>query len=724
MIGLWEGSPPETISSSQEFAIIGQVYHYEVKSGKQMIYTKNNYILDNQPQDQKYPSENIKLERLIIYPTTIQTIKIGNILSMRGRLNPIEEPTNPGQFHMRSYYQGKGISHMVFAKEIGYIDKQYSAYGEILRTLRESFGEVISLLMNDERRAGVLKAVLLGDKTDLQKDLKRLYEKNGISHILAISGLHISMIGLGLGKMLRKVQLSFKKASVLSVILMVSYGIMTGGGISTIRALCMFVLLLLGELAERTYDLLTALSIAAIVVLFYNPYSLYQVGFLLSFGAVLGIAILYPVLCDIWEVKHGIIKSMLMSVSIQLMTLPFVLYFFFEISIYGIFLNLVVIPLMTVVLISGLSAGMAGLCSVIIGRIFILPCKWILSAYEYLCMICIRLPFSQVVLGQPKVWQMCLYYFWMVVFLLSWKLCKSKRVKRIKALCCIFILMTGCLIYRGQGNLKMVFLDVGQGDGIFIQTPSGHNILVDGGSTSIDKVGEYRIVPFLKSEGVTVLDYILITHEDADHINGVLELIEMAKGNKRDEFGGFQIKSLVLADTLDKSSYKKIEEKALKKKIPVIYMGRGDVIEDGKVRLDCIHPRKKWKGNAGNESSLVLLLSYGQIQVLLTGDVEGQGENELLQFIRESGDTNLKEIEVLKVSHHGSKNSTTAEFLEEVKPEISVISAGRDNRYGHPHKELLQRLETAGAEIYSTKLRGAVTIISNGTQLWVNTYCP
>ena len=251
------------------------------------------------------------------------------------------------------------------------------------------------------------------------------------------------------------------------------------------------------------------------------------------------------------------------------------------------------------------------------------------------------------------------------------------------------------IIEIGKEELEVTFLDVGQGDGIFLQTDTGLTCMIDGGSTDIKQVGKYRIEPFLKSKGVRKLDYVFVTHGDQDHLNGIVELMER-------QAYGISIDTLVLPrkdvwdDTLWQLAYQ-----ADMQGVSVVAMHEGESVEDARISIECIHPAENSEADPGNASSLVLKVTCQNVKLLLTGDVEGKGEEELVERFSE-------EIFLLKVAHHGSKNSTRELFLEQVKPKYAIISAGRNNSYGHPNQETIQRLKQSGVKIYSTQDNGAI----------------
>jgi competence protein ComEC len=242
---------------------------------------------------------------------------------------------------------------------------------------------------------------------------------------------------------------------------------------------------------------------------------------------------------------------------------------------------------------------------------------------------------------------------------------------------------------------------VGQGDGIVIHSVDGTNYMIDGGSTDIQNVGKYRILPYLKSKGINKLDYCIITHPDEDHKSGLIEIIN----------SDYEIDNLIMPDTgMDDDAYLQLEQLAIENGIHVIYFSKGDKLTEGKLELECLHPYEEYVPESRNDYSTVLSLRFDELDLLLTGDIEEKGEKEITKLI-------TKDYDILKVSHHGSKYSTSIEFLDKVNAEYAIISCGENNPYGHPHQELIQRLEDKEMEVMITKDSGAITIKVRGNQM-------
>ncbi|MDD6812614.1 MAG: DNA internalization-related competence protein ComEC/Rec2, partial [Lachnospiraceae bacterium] len=512
----------------------------------------------------------------------------------------------------------------------------------------------------------------------------------------------------------------------LAIGFMYCYGVMTGMSVSSIRAIMMFGFHVSSELCKRTYDMLTAMTIAAISILIEQPLYLYHSGFLFSFGAILGIGLLAPAVEEngighlapiVKENGIGsrkIIKAIEANLAIAIAVFPVYLYFYYEYPLYSLFLNLLIIP-GTVLLVSGGLLSVAGAAyRIFLGKCFALPIGGLLRLYEMCCMFFQQLPGNRSIIGRPAMWQIAIFSF-----LICFTFICCKRMTKIEFWMYILLAFL-CITIRFSDGLQITFLDVGQGDGIYLADGKGGHYLIDGGSSSKNELGEYQLVPFLKATGVDTLDVVFVTHLDDDHYNGIEYLL------MEQEHNGICIRRLILpalCENCQDERYNALEKKALQQNVVLQYMDNGDVIRHGNFKLTCLHPNgcknnnittnkceiAKDTTNDGtkNEQSLVLYLEYGNFTALFTGDLEGSGEEEVQKKLKEAG-ANLRRLTVLKVAHHGSRNSTSQTFLNLTRPEIAVISCGENNRYGHPHAELLERLEAVGAKVMRTDEMGAI----------------
>lgn len=692
------------IKEGETYLVTGCVYRVEThvtnKSSLQWIY------LDSVTFKGAGSQEAALSSRLICKTAEGFRPKIGSRVQITGQFSYFTQAANPGEFDSARYYHILGIGGSLRKAVILKADRSCSRIREDLFCLQNFWRKKLYACF-PEKEASVLSAMLLGDKTLLDEETEELYRRNGIIHILSISGLHITIIGMGLYKLLRKAGCPIFLASPAAGAVLLLYGIMTGMGISTCRAAGMFLIRMLGELSGRTYDMLTALAVMAVMILIRQPEYLLHSGFLLSFCSVCGIGLLMPALKQALPALPAFLAP---GAAIGLFTLPIQLVFYYEIPVYAVFLNLLVLPFMSIVMGIGLAVVL------IPGAAFLAPADcFVFSVYERLCGFFERLPGHTWRPGHPAAVQVIAFYLILIVFLL-WK----GRGAGKKIRCILPALAVLILTLRFRPELKVTFLDVGQGDGICVQTAGGEVYLFDGGSSSRQNVGTYTLLPYLKYEGINHIDAVFLSHPDADHINGVLELI--SRGEKE----GISVERLFLPDIAPQDRnedfgriWDAVENAPQGSSTTVSYLSEGAVWQSGDTVFTCLHPPagKSWED--ANSYSQCFLIEQGAFSMLLTGDVQGTGEEALYEVLSEK---KISDITLLKAAHHGSRNSTPMKLLALLKPRITVISCGADNSYGHPHEELLERLNQAGCRIYITARSGALTVETGKRKVHVVPY--
>ena len=331
---------------------------------------------------------------------------IGERVCVIGELKRFRRPGNPGEFDYAAYYHAQGYGGQMYGEVVRKAGGGVSPYFQGIYRLKRQAAEILERICEKED-LGIFQSVVLGDKSSLEEDTRKLYQKNGISHLLAVSGLHISMISLAVYGLFRKLGLSIGQAGMGAGFLTISYGILSGGSASAVRAVVMICLRLTADRFGRTYDLLSAMAVAALMLLVKSPLLLFQASFQLSFGAILGIGAVLPVLQE--YAKAGCMKMILPGLAIQIVTLPMIAYHFFEYPVYSMLLNLLVVPLMSGVLISGIFGVIVGGFSLLGGRIAIGGGHYVLMLYRILCERFQRLPGATWVMGRPKMWQIGMY---------------------------------------------------------------------------------------------------------------------------------------------------------------------------------------------------------------------------------------------------------------------------------------------------------------------------
>lgn len=713
-------SPPDFSKWEGKTVILtGRVYKKEctASAGTGILYLRLIESEDNLHQADT--GNEAEKQNIICYLKLGQILpEMGSIVRVKGKLQCFEKPSNPGQFDAESYYHTLKISFQLNQTEIQGKSQKYNCISEKLYQIRAYFSEILDHLLS-KQDASVMKMMLLGEKKAADKEIKELYQRNGMAHVLAISGLHISLLGMTLFRLLKKTGLPMGIAAGLPAFLMALYGIMTGFSVSALRAVCMFIIHMAAKLFGRTYDLITAAFLAAVFIVLDQPLYLSDSSFLFSFGCIFAIGFLVPALTkendwqkDAWmrqaerPVKQPgrALTAFLSGGAITMAGLPLQLYFFYQTPLYAVILNLLVIPFMSLLLPGGILLCLFGRWESI-GSLLAVPVSGCLAIYEKLCLICEKLPFHTIISGRPSGLKLFLYGSILLTVIIFQK--KLSLKKKWAMLLCGAVL----LVLPGTGETAVTFLDVGQGDCIHIKSEAGNHYLVDGGSTTVSNVGTYRIIPFLKEQGADKIEAVFVTHPDADHCGGIKELLEEGKEQ------GIQVKRLCLPDIAENvrdESYNELIEIAEKNGVSCDFVSKGREIREKDFRLLCLHPEKGYANSEANQYSTVLLFQTGFFQALLTGDVEGHGERELQKVLEE---INLSNITVLKAAHHGSAGSTPEEMLAALSPAYTVISCGENNSYGHPHGELLERLYAQKTEILLTYESGAITFHTDGKKL-------
>lgn len=710
------------LKDGQEVRLEGEVAWVEKKSRCVYVYLTNCML-----------SSRVRCNDVLAYAST-DDVSVGQILVVRGTIALFERAPNEGGFDAESFYQSRGIDFGLWVSKVERVCREARPWQRALFSLRE---RILKSLADCGGTDGILSAMLLGEKGELDIEVKQLYQKAGISHILAISGLHVTLLGIGFYHLLRRMGMRYLTAGTLCAFFTLAYGIMTGGSVPTCRAIGMVMVLLAADILGRGYDMLNALGLICIVLLWDNPFLIGYSGFWFSVFAVLGVGIAGPVLAE-WGMRpseeqetkavdrgksvrerlsarvHAVQEGLWTSLGIQLMTLPLVAYSYCEIPVYALLINTVVLALVKGLLVLGCGAAAAGMWSVATGSFLMAFCNRILYLYEWLCLVTLDLPAARIIVGCPRPWQMAVYYllFAAILSFMRWRTSAREGVTkqgrpwggaaRVLGILLCSSGLFAVLVFRPAGGFEIDVLDVGQGDGIYLRTDEGVSMFIDGGSTDVSGVGNYRILPFLKYRGVKRISYWFVSHADADHVNGLKEVLE----------SGYPVDHLILAEAVRQ------EEKtaglaafAERCGVQIHYLQAGDRFTSGEVGLRCLYPEGRDAVAAGkggevdlNELSLVLMLEYRDFRGIFTGDISEAVERKLLEH------SVCAPVDFYKTAHHGSKYSSSSDFLRVLSPKLAVISCGRNNRFGHPHPEAVERIGESGAKIFLTQESGEVTL--------------
>lgn len=652
---------------------------------------------------------NVKTKvQLSVYPEDLQKERqrysYGDIVEVRGRLEEPPGQRNPKGFNYRAYLQRRGIYNVMSVqpysiKKIGVGELSYIR--SLIYTIKSRAEAVFDRYVGDEEGA-LVKTMLLGQKWLLPFEVQRDFQVTGLSHVLAISGLHVGFIAAALSSVARLLSLTKKQAFVFQVCLLCFYCAMVGAAPSVVRAAVMAALLLGGKAVGRQPDMLNNLFVAAFSILLFRPLDLFDVGFQLSFAAVIGI-ILFVERFESWFkfLPRWMAAGLSVTLSAQLGVWPLIAYHFNAFSAIAIIANPILVPLAGLIVLMAFALMVGALVIPLVGNLLGPPVK-------FLCFLLIKangilaaIPWAFIRVVSPSTFFLVCYY--LALWILSPE--KPGWVRQPFVWCGIMavsLLLVGILTPLLDNALEIVFLDVGQGDCIYIKTPDEKHILIDGGGrnegyTGTFDVGEDIVVPFLLKNGVGHLDLVIMSHAHDDHIGGLVAVLENIPVRAFMEYPPGE----------ETDNYIRLKELMSRKGIKNIHAYCGLSYRVGRdVRLEVVYPcieggQPQWLFDKGdNNRSLVILLRYGDATVLFTGDIEADVEKHL------SKGWNLP-IDILKVAHHGSNTSSTDEWLEAVRPQLAVIQVGR-NAFGHPSPQVLQRLEDRGIKVLRNDRHGAV----------------
>ena len=469
---------------------------------------------------------------------------------------------------------------------------------------------------------------------------------------------------------------------------------------SVVRAGISTIIAIFATLIYRKQDTYTTISIALLLTLLNNPFAIFDVGLQLSYLATLSIIIFYSKFTQKQfnnKVKKYLYESAMLTFSANILILPITIYEFNTIPINSIISNLLAGPLLGICIILGMFTVIISIVCFPVSKLIAFPLQIILKILIKIIELISKIPFGNYTVKTP----------WFIVVVLTYAIIATliynkKRITKILTMITliIFIVMQVCDFINIDGKLKIYFIDVGQGDSMIVKTVRGKNILIDGGGSKDPDydIGEKILVPYLLDRRIKTLDYVIISHFDEDHATGVAQIL-----------GKIDVSSIILTRQLEENDiYRHILSIAKEKKIKLIYVKEGDVLKIGGIKISIIHPENKLMiNNPMNNNSIVCKVEYNSFSMLLTGDIEMEAEELILRK-----NINLK-ADVLKVAHHGSKTSTTGEFLKAINPKVALIGVGKNNNFGHPSNEVIQRLKENGTRIYRTDENGEISITVN-----------
>jgi competence protein ComEC len=578
-----------------------------------------------------------------------------------------------------------------------------------------------------EPHASLLTGILLGDSSGMPRELEEDFRETGMTHIIAISGFNIAVIIALLDYMTAPI-LPRRTATLAIMLFLGLYAVIVGAGESVVRAAIMGVSYLIGfRLLGRPTLAVAGLFTAAFLMTLATPNTLWDVGFQLSFAATLGLMVyagpwtrrfsqgVTPFLAPQvrGRVTNWVADILLVTLAAQVLTMPLILFHFGRLSLASLPANVLVLPAQAAVMVTGGLTLLLGLISPAGGQIAGLFAWFFLNYTITVIRMLARMPAASIPLPLSVAGLVAVYLFIAAVSVYGFARMRDKHpvtfrmnATALKIASLVGVVLIGLLIIgwsagRAENRLHVAFLDVGQGDAIFIQTPGGRQLLVDGGrypSATLDELG--RQMPFWDRS----IDLVIATHPDADHIAGLVEVMER-----------YEVSQLITngADKASDTAYAAILEAAARRGTPVHAAQEGEmIILDEGVRLEILHSGGSGSDDDRNDGSVVGRLTYGELSVMLTGDAETPAESDILQ------DGRPLRAMVLKAGHHGANTSSSELFLQAVAPGVVVISVGRENSYGHPHPAMLERAAAIGAIVLRTDELGTLEMASDGARIW------
>lgn len=631
------------------------------------------------------------------------THTVGKWIWVSGFLELPQTAGNPGGFDYRLYLRSVGIHSLmqISADQAVFSEEPVNRFRHGLAVFRRGFEDKLMRHVG-EKQGSLAMAMMFGDKSGLEDDVYASFQRNGTAHILSVSGLHVGFLYSLLTLLLAGKRRAIPNLAIF--IMLILYGLLSGFCPSVTRALLMIGIHILSKVLCRSYDLLSSAGISAIILLTHNPYSLFHVGFQLSFAAVVLMGWIFPIITKTLP-KENVLSLMLPIPVLQAAMAPFTAYLFNYVSFGAFAANFGVVFFSGILIPAGLVAMFFSQLSE--------PLFAFVATFMEICTRCVlwcnELTYNDgktcIDVVSPSVFMLVVFYglFFFTLSETGRILWIRKKFIFIATMLILVVLSAWILDWKNENGFDKadaVFVDVGQGDCLHIRTPSGKNILIDGGGKESFDIGKRVLKPYLLKNGVRKIDMAIITHLDVDHFGGIRSLAE-----------GGMVENLGLYDGNQLMEKKIMKDTGLTHN-QLHYLHQGDRIQvDSDVWLEILYPEQKstyaYKeeilGNDENPRSLVIRAHLGKYRILMTGDIDSETESHVMEV---QGSGNLK-AEILKIPHHGSKYSTSDIFLQTVKPQIAVFLTGKNN-YGHPDPGILEKCREKGIMIYRTDTNGAI----------------
>ncbi len=629
---------------------------------------------------------------------------VGKKIGIHGILQKPLGRRNPKTFDYQLYLKTKKIYTIAYVpadriKIIGAGD--FSILFKMTNAIRNHMMTIVCHSL-PQKEGGLLLGILLGDKDRLDVSQYEIFKEVGIAHILAVSGLHVGIIYMFLNKLLKRFTLKIKAPIFLMIFCF--YAMLTGYSPSVLRATAMAAILILAPLLDRRYDSLSAISVVALILLIIHPILFMNIGFQLSFISVLSITLFYkPILKKLEKIPEFFSEMLAASLAAQIGIIPVIAYHFNYISLGAFLANIPVVLLIGYVVPLGLLTIILGCIHLNFAIIFSCLNFYLIRLIVIISSFIYKIPFSSIPVVSPSFISLIVYYS----LFLIWRMEEGRFQKHwIDKKTVSMIILAAYVLSIGvfhfpSNQLQITFIDVGQGDSIFIQTPR-RNILIDTGGTHEGAkrprdIGKEILVPYFLKNRIKKIDIMMLSHEHRDHIGGAMSVLNNIKVN-----------ALVIGTgKYETEDFKKIEEQCLRKKIKLYSLSKGSRIKiEDQVYMDILHPDKHLITSSRddtNNNSLVVLMNYGDNKLLFTGDIEEEAEKMIIEQYPD-----LK-VDILKVPHHGSRYSSSDDFIKRLSPKIAIVQVGK-NRFGHPDPVILKKFRENHISVFRNDENGAIIL--------------